>query len=319
MFQIQCFTVSEESAGQRLDIFLSGESPQLSRSHIQKLISSGMVDINGNPEKASFKLKKGDSVVLRIPPPVELVVEPEPIILDIYFEDSDVVVVNKPRGMVVHPAEGNYTGTLVNALLYHCRDLSGINGVMRPGIVHRLDKDTSGLLMVAKNDSAHFDLARQLSERKVERRYLAMVHGIINNERGTINAPIGRHPRDRQKMAVEPRNGKPAVTHYRLIHCTGGYSFIELKLETGRTHQIRVHMAHLGYPVVGDPKYGPAKNKFGLEGQFLHAAVLGFTHPRSSKVMTFEAPLPEELQEVLDSLQVILPGQETGDRRQNSE
>lgn len=299
MLQIHCFDIDESLSGQRLDSFLAGEAPGLSRSHIQKLVAASLVDVNGRPEKASYRLKQGDSVVLRIPPPVELVVEPEPIPLDIYYEDSDLVVVNKPRGMVVHPAEGNYTGTLVNALLHHCRDLSGINGVMRPGIVHRLDKDTSGLLMVAKNDAAHLDLARQLSERKVDRIYLSLVHGLIKNEKGTISAPIGRHPVDRQKMAVETRNGKPAVTHYTVLNRFSDCTHISLKLETGRTHQIRVHMAYLGYPVVGDPKYGPAKRKFGLEGQFLHAARLGFKHPRSGEWMSFEAPLPGILQEVL--------------------
>jgi 23S rRNA pseudouridine1911/1915/1917 synthase len=299
MFQIHCFEIDEDSSGQRLDSFLAGEAPGLSRSHVQKLVALSLVEVNGSPEKASYRLKQGDAVVLRVPPPVELVVEAEPLPLDIYYEDSDLVVVNKARGMVVHPAEGNYSGTLVNALLHHCRDLSGINGVLRPGIVHRLDKDTSGLLMVAKNDTAHLELARQLSERKVDRIYLSLVHGSIKNERGSISAPIGRHPVDRQKMAVEPRHGKPAVTHYTVLNRFGDCTYISLKLETGRTHQIRVHMAHLGHPVVGDPKYGPAKSRFGLEGQFLHAARLGFTHPRSSRWLSFEAPLPGVLREVL--------------------
>ncbi|MFZ5649474.1 MAG: RluA family pseudouridine synthase [Bacillota bacterium] len=300
--QIYCFNAGEADSGQRLDVYLAGENPRMSRSHIQKLISEGMVDVNGMPARTNYRLRMGDAVVLRIPPPVELVVEPEPIPLDIYYEDPDVVVVNKPRGMVVHPAEGNYTGTMVNALMYHCQDLSGINGVMRPGIVHRLDKDTSGLLMVAKNDFAHMELARQLSERRVERRYLALVHGAMKYDRGKVDAPIGRHPRDRQRMAVEPRNGKPAVTHYSVIGRYGGFTYLELRLETGRTHQIRVHMAYLGYPVVGDPRYGPAKNPFGLEGQFLHAALLGFVHPRSGEKKVFQAPLPEELQKVLDKI-----------------
>ncbi|MCL5056425.1 MAG: RluA family pseudouridine synthase [Actinobacteria bacterium] len=300
MFQIHCFDIDQTGSGQRLDAYLAGEAPGLSRSHIQKLVAGGMVAVNGRPEKASYRLRQGDSVVLRIPPPVELVVDPEPIPLDIYFEDSDMVVVNKPRGMVVHPAEGNHNGTMVNALLHHCRDLSGINGVMRPGIVHRLDKDTSGLLMVAKNDAAHLDLARQLSERKVDRIYLSLVHGIIKNDRGTISAPIGRHPKDRQKMAVEHRLGKPAVTHYTVLDHFRDCTYISLKLETGRTHQIRVHMSHLGYPVIGDPKYGPAKNRFGLEGQFLHAAKLGFAHPRGSERLSFEAPLPDILRKVLN-------------------
>jgi len=303
VYQINCFNAGEADSGKRLDVFLSGENPELSRSHIQKLVAGGMVEVNGAPSRPSYKIRSGDAVLLRVPPPVELVVEPEPIPLDIRYEDSDLVVVNKPRGMVVHPAEGNYTGTLVNALLHHCRDLSGINGVMRPGIVHRLDKDTSGLLMVAKNDAAHLDLARQISERKVEKRYLALVHGSLKHNRGTVDAPIGRHPKDRQRMAVEPRNGKQAVTHYQVISRHGNYIYLDLRLETGRTHQIRVHLAYIGCPVVGDPKYGPdKKNPFGLEGQFLHAALLAFIHPRSQEKMIFEAPLPEELQRVLSGI-----------------
>jgi len=302
VYQIICFNAEEVDTGQRLDVFLSGESPGLSRSHIQKLVAGGMVEVNGVPARPSYKVRTGDVVVLKVPPPVELVVEPEPIPLDILYQDVDLVVVNKPRGMVVHPAEGNYTGTLVNALLHHCRDLSGINGILRPGIVHRLDKDTSGLLMVAKNDAAHLDLARQISERTVEKRYLALVHGSMKHNRGTVDAPIGRHPKDRQRMAVEPRNGKPAVTHYQVLSRHGNYTYLDLKLETGRTHQIRVHLAYIGCPVVGDHKYGPDKNAFGLEGQFLHAALLAFTHPCSHEKMIFEAPLPEELQRVLNRL-----------------
>jgi 23S rRNA pseudouridine1911/1915/1917 synthase len=299
---IYCYNVAAGDAGRRLDVFLAAETPELSRSHIQKLIAEGMAEVNGTPARSSYRLKPADSVVLRVPPPLEPVVEPEPIPLDIYFEDACVVVVNKPRGMVVHPAEGNRSGTMVNALLYHCRDLSGIGGFIRPGIVHRLDKDTSGLLMAAKNDFAHLELARQLSERKVERRYLALAHGIFKNDRGVVDAPIGRHPRDRQKMAVTPESGKPAVTHYNVLGRHGNFTYLELKLETGRTHQIRVHMSFLGHPLVGDVKYGPARNIFGLEGQFLHAAALGFTHPRSGERMSFEAPLPGELQVVLDGI-----------------
>jgi len=300
VYRIHCFEAGGDDSGQRLDVFLAGENPDLSRSHIQKLVAGGLVEVNGLQARAGYRVKGGDLVVLRVPPPVELVVAPEPIPLDIYFEDADMVVVNKPRGMVVHPAEGNYSGTLVNALMHHCRDLSGINGVIRPGIVHRLDKDTSGLLMVAKNDAAHLDLARQLSERKVDRRYLALAHGVVKNDRGTVDAPIGRHPRDRQRMAVTPGGGKPAVTHYRVLERHRDLTYLELKLETGRTHQIRVHMAWLGHPVVGDPKYGPAKNRFGLEGQFLHAGALGFVHPRSGERMAFEAPLPPDLQRVME-------------------
>lgn len=302
MYRILCYQAGEGDTGARLDLFLAGENPELSRSHIQRLLTSGLAEVNGLPAKASHRVRAGDRVVLRVPPPVELVVGPEPIPLDVYFEDADLIVVNKPRGMVVHPAEGNYSGTLVNALLHHCRDLSGINGVIRPGIVHRLDKDTSGLLMVAKNDAAHLELARQLSERSVDRRYLALVHGLLKDDRGTVDAPIGRHPRDRQRMAVTPGRGRPAVTHYLVLNRRQGMTCLELRLETGRTHQIRVHMAWLGHPVMGDPKYGPAKNPFGLQGQFLHAGLLGFSHPRSGRRMTFEAPLPDELEEILERI-----------------
>lgn len=308
VYQIYHYNTGLGDAGQRLDLYLANENSDLSRSHIQKLVTEGMVDVNGSPAKSSYRVRPGDAVVLRVPPPAELVVEPEAVFLDIYFEDADIIVVNKPKGMVVHPAEGNYSGTMVNALLYHCRDLSGINGVIRPGIVHRLDKDTSGLLMVAKNDLAHLDLACQLSERKVERRYHALVHGILGNDRGTVDAPIGRHSRDRQRMAVNPERGRRAVTHYRVLERYQGFTYLELRLETGRTHQIRVHMSYLGYPVVGDPKYTRAKNRFGLESQFLHAALLGFIHPRSKENLTFEAPLPAELQIVLDKARGLKMG-----------
>jgi len=298
--EIHYYNVNEADSGQRLDVFLAAENSELSRSHVQKLLAVGMVRVNSMPAKASYRLKQGDSVVLRVPTPVEPVVMQEPIPLDVYYEDADVIVVNKPRGMVTHPAAGNYSGTLVNALLYHCRDLSGINGVMRPGIVHRLDKDTSGLLMVAKNDFAHLELARQLGERKVERRYQALVNGTFKERCGTVDVPIGRHPRDRLRMAVSPVAGRPAVTHYTVLESHDGFSLVELKLETGRTHQIRVHMAYMGHSLAGDPKYGQGKNKFNLTGQFLHAARLGFSHPKNGERMTFEAPLPTELQRVLD-------------------
>ncbi|MCL6635211.1 MAG: RluA family pseudouridine synthase [Peptococcaceae bacterium] len=290
------------SAGKRLDVFLAGEVEDLTRSRVQKLIEEGMASVNGGPARASYRLRPGDLVILRVPEPEGLEVKAEPIPLDIYYEDADVIVVNKPRGMVVHPAAGNYSGTLVNALLYHCRDLSGINGVTRPGIVHRLDKDTSGLIMVAKNDAAHLSLARQLRERLVDRRYLALVHGRVGEQAGVVDAPIGRHPRDRQKMAVVQKNGKRAVTNYRVLRRFIDYTYLELKLETGRTHQIRVHMAYIGHPVVGDPRYGPARPHFGLDGQFLHAAVLGFMHPRTGGHLEFAAPLPEVLQEILNRL-----------------
>lgn len=305
---VHSFEVDEGSAGKRLDVFLAGEIEELTRSYIQKLITEGMAAVNGEAARASYRVRAGDLVILQVPEPEGLEVKAEPIPLDIYYEDADVIVVNKPRGMVVHPAEGNYSGTLVNALLYHCRDLSGINGVMRPGIVHRLDKDTSGLIMVAKNDAAHLSLAQQLKDRLVTRRYLALVHGRVKEQAGVVDAPVGRDPRDRKKMAVVEKNAKHAVTNYHVLRRFNDYTYLELKLETGRTHQIRVHMAYIGHPVVGDPKYGPARPHFGLDGQFLHAAVLGFKHPRTGEYLEFEAPLPEVLQKILEKLTLEEPG-----------
>lgn len=302
MQKTEIYRVEAGEAGVRLDVFVTSREEQLSRSFAQKLIGDGAVTVNQAAVRANYRLKEGDTVVVTLPPPVELTVQPEPIAIDIYHEDKDVIVVNKPRGMVVHPAEGNYTGTLVNALLYHCRDLSGINGVLRPGIVHRIDKDTSGLLMVAKNDLAHEHLAGQLKEHTVRRGYLALVHGVLASDRGVVDAPIGRDPRDRQKMAVTSRNAKAAVTHYGVLGRAGNYTLLKLRLETGRTHQIRVHMAYIGHPLVGDTRYGPGKPHFGLEGQFLHAYLLGFIHPRSGEYMEFRAPLPAELTAILNKL-----------------
>ena len=293
---------AETEAGQRVDVYLSNYYPDLSRSQLQKLISQGMVEINGEKVAAKYKIKQGDYVYLTIPDPVELTANPENIPLDIYFEDEDVIVINKPRGMVVHPAEGNYSGTLVNALIYHCKDLSGINGVMRPGIVHRLDKDTSGLLMVAKNDLAHNSLAVQLEKRQIIRRYLALLHGNIKEDAGTVDAPVGRDPHNRQKMTVTDRNSRVAVTHFKVLRRFGQYTLVELRLETGRTHQIRVHMKYIGYLVVGDPKYGPNKPHFNLDGQFLHAHILGFQHPRTGRHLEFKAPLPDVLENILTKL-----------------
>ncbi|MBO8128840.1 MAG: RluA family pseudouridine synthase [Peptococcaceae bacterium] len=295
------YIVSDEDAGERIDRFLATHST-LSRSRVQNLISEGMVTVANRAIRSSYRLKEGDRIELVIPDPAPLSIKPQPIPLDIFFEDDDVIVVNKPRGMVVHPAAGNFYDTLVNALLYHCDNLSGINGVLRPGIVHRLDKDTSGLLMVAKNDAAHQNLANQLKQRIVIRRYTALVFGVLRKEQGVIESLIGRHPKDRKKMAVVTRNGKPAITHYRVLQRLGRYTLIELRLETGRTHQIRVHMAHIGHPLVGDLTYGKAKPHLGLYGQFLHAGVLGFTHPRTGEQLVFKAPLPGELQAVLDRL-----------------
>lgn len=302
MPEVYSFEVNEGAAGKRLDIFLSGEIEGLTRSFIQKLISEGMATVNQEPSRASYRVKTRDLVELQIPDPEGLELKGEPIPLDVYYEDSDVIVVNKSRGMVVHPAEGNFSGTLVHALLNHCRDLSGINGVMRPGIVHRLDKDTSGLIIAAKNDVAHLDLARQFKDRLITRRYLALVHGRVKEQTGVVDAPIGRDPRDRQKMAVVLKNAKHAVTGYRVLSRFADYTYLELKLETGRTHQIRVHMSFIGNPLVGDPKYGPSRSHFNLKGQFLHAAVLGFSHPRTGSRIELEAPLPEELASILRNL-----------------
>jgi len=299
---IEEYQIGAEDAGARLDVFVASREEQLSRSYVQKLIEDGGITVNSTATRANYRLKAGDSVAVAAPAPVELKVNPEPIPLDIYYEDKDVIVVNKPRGMVVHPAEGNYTNTLVNALLYHCRDLSGINGVLRPGIVHRIDKDTSGLLMVAKNDLAHEHLADQLKEHTVRRGYLALAHGVLTSQRGIVDAPIGRDPRDRQKMAVTNSNSKPAVTHYRVLERSGNYTFLKLRLETGRTHQIRAHLTYIGHPLVGDSKYGPGKPHFDLEGQFLHAYLLGFIHPRSGEYLEFKAPLPAELTAILHKL-----------------
>lgn len=299
---IHRFEVRESDAAVRLDKYLAQQLEGITRSYIQKLLLDGAVQVNGLKTKAGYKVQVGDKIVLEQPDPVELTVEAEKIPLDIYYEDEDVIVVNKSRGMVVHPAEGNYSGTLVNALLYHCGDLSGINGVMRPGIVHRIDKDTTGLIMVAKNDAAHLSLAKQLKEHTVVRRYLALVHGSINYDRGTIDAPIGRDIYDRQKMAVTAKNSKQAVTHFTVKHRYGQFTMVECRLETGRTHQIRVHMAHIKHPVVGDPKYGGQTKRFKLQGQLLHAAVLGFNHPRTGKYLEFTAPIPEDFQAVINSL-----------------
>ncbi|WP_031516124.1 RluA family pseudouridine synthase [Desulfofalx alkaliphila] len=285
--------VGENEAGRRLDKYLAQEINNLTRTYIQSLLDDGLVTVNGAKTKASYKVQEGDTIVLEEPDPVELSIEPENIPLDICYEDSDILVVNKPQGMVVHPAEGNYTGTLVNALLYHCKELSRINGELRPGIVHRIDKDTSGLLVVAKNDSAHTHLAQQLKEHKVIRKYLALVHGNIKSDVGTIDAPIGRDPKERQRMAVVHKNSKAAVTHFTVKERFGRYTLVECQLETGRTHQIRVHMAYIKHPVVGDAKYGGQTKAFKLTGQLLHAMFLSFKHPRTGEQIEFKSPLPK--------------------------
>ena len=299
------YTVTEEQEGQRIDQFLAGELKEQSRSYIQKLIKEGRVLLNERKVKASCRLNADDQILMCIPPLKELEVLPEPMELDIIYEDEDVILINKPKDMVVHPCPGRYSGTLVNGLLAHCKDhLSGINGVLRPGIVHRIDKDTTGVLVVCKTDLAHKSLAEQLKEHSITRRYEAIVYHNFSEESGTVDAPIGRSPVDRKKMAVEYKNGKRAVTHYRVLnHLNHRFNHIECRLETGRTHQIRVHMASIQHPLLGDQIYSPKNGPAGLEGQCLHARVLGFVHPRTGEYMEFEAPLPEYFQKLLEKLQ----------------
>ena len=300
---LQRLTVSPEDAGVRIDKYLAEQLPDITRSYLQKLLKDGSVQMNGQPVKASTKTAAGALIALTIPEPEEPEILPEDIPLDILYEDSDVILINKPKNMVVHPAAGHYTGTLVNALMYHCRgDLSGINGVLRPGIVHRIDKDTTGVLIVCKNDRAHNALAEQLKEHSITRKYRAIVCGNLKEDEGTVDAPLGRHPQDRKKMAIVRSGGKRAVTHYRVLERFGNYTYIECRLETGRTHQIRVHMASLGHPLLGDEIYGRAKSPFKLEGQTLHAMVLGFIHPTTGEYMEFEAPLPEYFEKLLEKL-----------------
>ncbi|WP_080846517.1 RluA family pseudouridine synthase [Cytobacillus gottheilii] len=292
--------VLEEQVGERIDKVLSSVNEEWSRTQVQQWIKENLVLVNGKTIKTNYKCSLNDQIEISLPDPEELDIEAEPMDLEIYFEDSDVLVVNKPKGMVVHPAAGHQTGTLVNGLMAHCTDLSGINGVMRPGIVHRIDKDTSGLLMVAKNDMAHESLVNQLVEKTVTRKYKAVVHGLIPHDYGTIDAPIARDPKDRQSMAVVDE-GKHAVTHFRVLERFENFTLVECQLETGRTHQIRVHMKYIGYPLAGDPKYGPRKT-IDFNGQVLHAGVLGFDHPRTGEYIEFEAPIPADYAELLDSL-----------------
>ncbi len=300
------FLIPLKMDGKRLDACLSELLPDQSRSFLQKQISAGNV-LLGEEEKpvikAGRKMKSAERVKITLPPPQQPDIQPENIPLDILYEDDDIIVVNKPKGMVVHPAPGHYSGTLVNALMYHCGDsLSGINGVMRPGIVHRIDRDTTGSLLVCKNDSAHRCLAEQLKEHSINRRYRALVCGNIPKDSGTVDAPIGRHPVDRKKMAVNERNGRRAVTHFQVLERFGSYTYIECRLETGRTHQIRVHMASTGHPLLGDSVYGPARCPFHLQGQCLHAMTLGFIHPSSGEYVEFSAPLPDYFEALLKNL-----------------
>lgn len=295
-------TVPAEYSDRRIDKAVSELCPEFSRSHIQKILDGGQVSVNGKAVSKGYKLKAGDEIAFNPPEPVEIDAKPEDIPLDIVYEDSDLLVVNKPRGMVVHPAAGNYSGTLVNALLYHCGDsLSGINGVIRPGIVHRIDKDTSGLLIVAKNDFAHEKLAAQIKEHSFKRQYMAVVHGCFKEPQGTVDAPIGRSPKDRKKMCVTDRNSRNAVTHYEVLSDNGRFSHIRVTLETGRTHQIRVHMSYIGHPVAGDPVYGPKNGVTSLNGQCLHAGLIGFIHPRDGRYLEFSTDVPQYFKSFLKS------------------
>ncbi len=296
--------IEEEYDDIRVDKVLAAYFSDMSRSYLQKLIENGNVTLAGKTLKANFKVSSGQEVEILLPEPETLKVEPENIPLDILYEDSDVIVVNKPKNMVVHPAAGHYSGTLVNALLYHCKDsLSGINGIMRPGIVHRIDKDTTGALVVCKNDASHQFVAAQLKEHSITRKYEAIVYQTFKETEGRVEGPIGRHPSERTKMAINYKNGKDAITNYRVLENLGNqYAHIECRLETGRTHQIRVHMTSLHHPLLGDTVYGPAKDPFGLEGQTLHARVLGFVHPTTKEYMEFEAPLPEYFKKLLQKL-----------------
>ena len=296
--------VEPEYNGQRIDKFLSETLPEYSRSFIQKVVKDGGVLVDEKCVKSNYKLSAGQILKLNVPELVEPDIIPEDIALDILYEDDDIIVVNKPKGMVVHPAAGHYTGTLVNALMYHCRDnLSGINGVTRPGIVHRIDMNTTGVLVACKNDAAHVFLSEQLAVHSITRKYNAIVHNSFKENSGTVDAPIGRHHIDRKKMAIDYKNGRNAVTHYSVISNYGKYAHIECQLETGRTHQIRVHMSSIGHPLLGDDVYGSGKSPYRLEGQTLHARVLGFVHPSTGKYMEFEAPLPDYFKEIIVDLE----------------
>lgn len=293
----------DEDDNERLDAYLANELDEISRSYVQKLIKEKLVFVNDKHVKSSYLVKEGDFIKVNLPKPKELEIIPEDIPIDIIYEDEDIAIINKQQDMVVHPAPGNYNGTLVNALLFHIDNLSSINGIIRPGIVHRLDKDTSGLLIIAKNDKAHKTLSANLKDRNIKRTYISLVHGILSNEEGTINAPIGRHGTDRKKMTVTQKNSKEAITHYKVLERYNNYSLVEVNLETGRTHQIRVHMAYINHPVVGDPIYSKGKNELGLDKQMLHAYKLGFLHPTRGEYMEFKVDLPGYFKDILNILE----------------
>ena len=298
------FKIEEALAGERIDKFLSDSLPDVSRSYIQKLIKDGQVTVNQKTVKSNYKLNTGDLLSMEEAELQEPDIEAEDIPLDILYEDSDLLIINKPKGMVVHPSSGHYSGTLVNALMHYCKeDLSGINGVLRPGIVHRIDMDTTGSLLVCKNDFTHNHIAEQLKVHSITRVYHAIVHGVLKEDDGTINAPIGRHPIDRKKMSINHKNGKEAVTHYKVLKRFKNFTYIECRLETGRTHQIRVHMSSIGHPLLGDSVYGPAKSPYKLQGQTLHAKTIGIIHPRTEEYVEVNAPLPEYFSDLLKKLE----------------
>ncbi len=301
--EIHTYTVSSEEGGERIDRFLASKEDDLTRSFIQKLLKEERVLAGGKPVRSSYRISAGEEISLSVPEPDPLDIIPENIPLDILYEDAELLVVNKPKGMVVHPAAGHFSGTLVNAVLYHCgTELSGINGILRPGIVHRIDKDTSGVLVICKSDRAHQHIAKQLEVHSIHRLYRAVASGNFKEEEGCVDAPIGRHPVDRKKMAINREHGKEAVTHYRVLEHLKNAACLECQLETGRTHQIRVHMASIGHPLLGDTVYGSAKDPFHLEGQALHAMTLGFIHPVTESYMEFSAPLPEYFTQLVQKL-----------------
>ena len=300
---MEIFTIETDDVNKRVDVFLNEEMEDVSRSALQKNIEKGNITVNGEKISKNYKLRLGDIVKAELPPPENIDIVPEDIPLDIMYEDDDLIVINKPQNMVVHPAPGHYTGTLVNALMFHCGDnLSGINGVLRPGIVHRIDKDTSGVLVIAKSDLAHKGLSEQLAEHSMKRVYNAIVYNSFSEESGTVDRNIDRSKNDRKKMAVVMQGGRNAVTHYKVIEKLGKYTWVELQLETGRTHQIRVHMSYIGHPLLGDPVYGPKKCPFNLNGQVLHAKVLGFIHPRTGEYMEFNSELPDYFSSLIERL-----------------